>query len=300
MGDTINPLWQPNWPAADASELPWDGALTKQHNWEKTIPYGGNPEAPLLAGIVGHNLCLDRFGAPHPGEVKPLHGEAGVIRWQLLSSSASQVTFGTTLTAAKLQISRSFSLNGNEARVQTSVKPVADVPTEVEWCEHVTIGDPFMDGCEVKAAISHAWNWPGEIHDHFRFKELGPLAEILPAEKALAVPPASDATPYGDVIGSQVVQPWFEVVNKTLGKKLRYEWDIASFPWLCLWLEHRCRTMPPWNSHARARGFEFSSKPFPEGQPPASRAMTFNGVNTKLVIPATGKTTEFSIHWTTL
>jgi hypothetical protein len=88
--------------------MPYDGALSKRSGWERSLPYGGNSEAPLLAGIVGylnqssilslsfvssplypalpfslpvvpsrdsHNVCLDRFGAPWPGEDKPLHGE---------------------------------------------------------------------------------------------------------------------------------------------------------------------------------------------------------------------------------
>lgn len=49
--------------------------------------FGGGEESALLAGIVGHNLCIDRFGGPHSYMVqqgklmkekyewKPVHGE---------------------------------------------------------------------------------------------------------------------------------------------------------------------------------------------------------------------------------
>nr|MBA3686251.1 hypothetical protein [Planctomycetota bacterium] len=60
-GEHLNPLWQPPWPSAEPAGV-GDG-----QGW------GNGPEAPLLAGICGHNLCLDRFGAPWPGEVRPLH-----------------------------------------------------------------------------------------------------------------------------------------------------------------------------------------------------------------------------------
>jgi hypothetical protein len=54
-GERTNPLWQPPWPAADPA------AAHSDPTW------GVGPESFLLAGIVGSNLCLDRFGAPHPG-----------------------------------------------------------------------------------------------------------------------------------------------------------------------------------------------------------------------------------------
>ena len=30
---------------------------------------------------------------------------------------------------------------------------------EVEWCEHVTLGDPFLAGAHITAGVSQAWNW---------------------------------------------------------------------------------------------------------------------------------------------
>ena len=93
--------------------MPWDGAETKQPNWERSIPYGAVMQqinnSPLhhesslnyscrtprrrcwqaLSGVQfasksnthsrSHNVCLDRFGAPWPGEVKPLHGEVVIV-----------------------------------------------------------------------------------------------------------------------------------------------------------------------------------------------------------------------------
>ncbi len=45
---------QPPWTGAeDASIIPQDGAASKAPNWELSVPYGGDSEAPLLAGIVG-------------------------------------------------------------------------------------------------------------------------------------------------------------------------------------------------------------------------------------------------------
>ena len=57
----LNPFWQPGWPADDPVGMPYDGAVLKRPGWERTLPYGGNFEAPLLAGIVGFVNIISLF-----------------------------------------------------------------------------------------------------------------------------------------------------------------------------------------------------------------------------------------------
>ena len=52
------------------------------------------------ATIVGHNACIDRFGAPWPGETRPVHGESGVVRWELYQPHARRVEAGHGLEHA--------------------------------------------------------------------------------------------------------------------------------------------------------------------------------------------------------
>jgi len=45
--------------------------------------FGTGPDAKLLAGIMGHNLCLDLFGGPSPEEAEAgltVHGEGSIGR----------------------------------------------------------------------------------------------------------------------------------------------------------------------------------------------------------------------------
>src|SRR5262245_65581943 len=70
----INPLWTPDWPSIEPS----------QYAPAPDDAYGGGADATLLAGIMGHNLCLDIFGGPSPEEAAAglaAHGEAGVARF---------------------------------------------------------------------------------------------------------------------------------------------------------------------------------------------------------------------------
>src|SRR3954463_16277223 len=72
----INPLWTPPWPSIEPSTY-----VAERHP-----EYGSGPDAKLLAGIMGHNLCVDIFGGPSREEsaagLTP-HGEASVVRYEL-------------------------------------------------------------------------------------------------------------------------------------------------------------------------------------------------------------------------
>src|SRR5579883_2113248 len=54
----VNPLWSPPWASIEPSTFHPD----------KHTAYGTDAEAKLLAGIMGHNLCMDIFGGPSPEE----------------------------------------------------------------------------------------------------------------------------------------------------------------------------------------------------------------------------------------
>jgi len=72
----VSPLWTPPWPSIEPSTF--DRARPRE--------YGDGPDAKLLAGITGHNLCLDIFGGPSTDEwaagLTP-HGEGSVAPYQI-------------------------------------------------------------------------------------------------------------------------------------------------------------------------------------------------------------------------
>ena len=80
----VNPLWTPPWPSIEPAT--YDPA--------RHPAYGGGVDAPLLAGIMGHNLCLDIFGGPSDAEAAaglPVHGEASLAEYELESSGQALV-----------------------------------------------------------------------------------------------------------------------------------------------------------------------------------------------------------------
>jgi hypothetical protein len=257
-GETLNPLWQPQWPAVDVAAQTPDPAL-----------YGGPVEAPCLAGIVGSNLCLDRFGFAWPGEQRPLHGEAGIVRWQFTASADGAVATAT-LPLARLRVRRSVRFDGDTLHLATAVAHDDAAPRAVEWCEHTTLGGDFLDGAVITAGVDAV-------------RTMGDLAEVAPDE-ALRLPAWTDA-PCGSVRTARVAAGWWRAANARLGRTLDVRFDRDQFPWLCLWTQHRARTAAPWFGRERTRGMEMTTKPFPEAQPPAERLPRWLDRPTECLVP---------------
>src|SRR5215469_17346998 len=73
---SISPLWLPPWPSIEPSDF-----NPQQHSL-----YGDGGDSRLLAGIMGHNLCLDIFGGPSPEEFASgitAHGEGSVTSYEV-------------------------------------------------------------------------------------------------------------------------------------------------------------------------------------------------------------------------
>jgi hypothetical protein len=123
-------------------------------------------------------------------------------------------------------------------------------------------------------------------------------ADVVDARDALAVP-AIEAPPTGSVRACRVSDGWYRAENRRLGWVLSARWDPIEFPWLCLWTQHCQRQQPPWNARERTRGMEITTKPFPEGLPPASRFPAFAGRSTRCDVPAApgAITKSISLQW---
>ena len=109
----INPLWIPPWPSAEPST--YDPDIHHQ--------YGPNPEARLLMGIMGHNLCLDTFGPPSIEEAEAgltTHGESSIVRYEIERGS-EHLKMSAQLPLAGLSFQRSLALDGESVVFNESV-----------------------------------------------------------------------------------------------------------------------------------------------------------------------------------
>ena len=133
----VSPLWIPPWPSIEPSAYSPD-----QH-----AEYGSGDEGRLLAGIMGHNLCLDMFGGPSQEEAAAgltAHGEGSVVLYRFEGAGAD-LTMSADLPLAQIRFERQLHLDGGTVRVREVVENLAAVDRPVGWTEHVTLGPPFLE-----------------------------------------------------------------------------------------------------------------------------------------------------------
>src|SRR5262245_36259714 len=133
----INPLWIPPWTSIEPSS--YDARMHPE--------YGTGSDAKLLAGIMGHNLCLDLFGGPSREEAVAgitAHGEASVNRYEI-TCVAHQLTCRTYLPLAQLRLERLVALMYRRVRIIESVENLSSTDRPIAWTQHVTLGPPFLE-----------------------------------------------------------------------------------------------------------------------------------------------------------
>lgn len=261
----VNPLWTPPWPSIEPAD----------YRASTDSTYGAGVESQLLAGIMGHNLCLDIFGGPSAEEfaagLQP-HGEASIVAYEL-DAKESELTAAATLPEARLRVERRLRLNGSAIQVWESVENLTATDRAVAWTQHVTLGPPFLDNgtTEFRASATRSkvferpfgaadyltpgavFDWPHAPRDDGGTEDLRAFNASLKSgayTTHLMDPNQPDA---------------FFVAYSPLSRvAFGYVWRQREFPWMGIWEENRSRQQPPWNGRTITRGMEFGVSPFPE------------------------------------
>lgn len=263
---SVNPLWTPPWPSIEPSA--YDRA--------KHVAYGDGVEASLLAGIMGHNLCLDIFGGPSAEEAAagmPVHGEASSVRYDV-AGTGTELVLSARLPLAHLDLERRLELHDRGVRVRETVRnPGTDRP--IAWTQHVTLGPPFLAKGTTRFRTSAGrsrvlekefgtadyleagaeFNWPQAPRKGGGTVDLGALPDA----------PASSAYT-AHLMEGQVDDAFFVAFSPEFRLAFGYVWRRADFPWMGIWEENFSRAQPPWNGRTLTRGMEFGVSPFPESR----------------------------------
>ena len=261
----VSPLWIPHWPSMEPSEF-------EQRKPER---YGTGDDAKLLAGIMGHNLCLDLFGGPSPDESAAgftVHGEASVNQYDVTESQDELVT-RLTLPLSQLGFSRSIQLHGENVRIHESVDNLTALDRPLAWTQHVTLGLPFLDpastvfnasmtrsiafdtdtGSDAYLSPRIEFTWPMAPRSGGGFADLRQMKNTAPASGFTT----HLADPQREYAHFTAFSPQFHLA-------FGYVWKRADFPWLGIWEENCSRQASPWDGRTVTRGMEFGLSPFPE------------------------------------
>lgn len=261
----VNPLWIPHWTSIEPSTF--GPHLENQ--------FGAGPDAKLLAGIMGHNLCLDLFGGPSEEEALAgftVHGEASVDRYDVTESS-NELFFQLTLPLAQLKLSRTLQLYGQRVRIHEVVENLSATDRPLAWTQHVTLAPPFLAPATTQFRASLTRSIVAESDPGFN-AYLKPQTEFLwpmaprcdggfaDLRKMNETAPASGYTAH--LADIEKDHAWFVAFTPQFRLAFGYIWKRSEFPWLGIWEENCSRLGPPWNGQTVTRGMEFGVSPFPE------------------------------------
>jgi hypothetical protein len=263
----VNPLWTPTWPSIEPSA--WSAASYPA--------FGSGSDAPLLAGIMGHNLCLDLFGEPSEEEAAAgvtAHGEGSVAPYEIAAGSGS-LTLRARLPLAQAAFERRIDLEGAIVRIREQVTSLAAFDRPIGWTQHVTLGPPFLRAgvteFRASATRSRVFESAFGAHDYLRAGADfdWPYAPDARGDRAVdlrrigGAPPSTAYTAHRMDPGRPAFFVAFEPESRLA---FGYVWNAADFPWMGIWEEHASRTHSPWNGRTLTRGMEFGVSPFPESR----------------------------------
>ncbi len=254
----LNPLWVQSRPTIEPTEF-----IREKH--EKL--YGGGPASRLLSGLIGHNLCFPYWGDPSESEYQAgmtFHGETGIVRWQRVGEqkegSAQQLSISADLPESRTRFTRTIALTAGESVVyfENRAENMSALDRPVGWCEHVTVGPPFLKkGVTLfDASLTRGRNLGDGPERTFQW----PTGR---AETAINLRTVRDVEKSG-YVNNFLVDPqqefgYFTAINPEQRLLLGYLFRRAEFPWLNVWEANQ----PATNDQPAmlTRGLEFSNTP---------------------------------------
>ena len=261
----VNPLWTPPWPTIEPSEYSPAHADT----------YGSGSDARLLAGIMGHNVCLDIFGPPTHEEAEAgltAHGEGSVGPYDL-SATGDTLLARAHFPIAGLEFERRIVLRDRVLMIREMLTNVTSSDRAIGWTQHVTLGPPFLQrgSTQFRASATRSKVFESTFGADDYLTSAAefewPVAPTLDGRVAdlRVCGNAKQSSAYtAHLMDPDARFAYFVAFAPAFELALGYVWTTADFPWMGIWEENHSRMSPPWSGRTMTRGMEFGVSPIPE------------------------------------
>jgi len=293
----VSPLWVPPWPSIEPD------AFGPEHHDR----YGAGADGRLLAGIMGHNLCLDIFGGPSADEEAAgltAHGEGSVAAY-VIDECDGGLMMRADLPLARMRMERRITLADDVVHVREVAENLAGTDRPIGWTQHVTLGPPFLERgiTEFRASATRSQVFDGTFgaDDYlasgatFDWPD-APLAAGGHTSLARLTAAGSSSAYTAHLMDPTRPDAYFVAYSPRHRLAFGYAWRTSDFPWMGIWEENRSRTQSPWNGETLTRGMEFGVSPFPESRREMVERRQMFGVPTYRWLPARGRVTvEYAI-----
>ncbi|MGA8151371.1 MAG: hypothetical protein WB952_10510 [Terriglobales bacterium] len=243
--DEVNPLWIQDRPTIDSDQFDPDihGAL-----------YGTGYEARLLSGLAGHNLCFPFWGNPSLNEAQAgmtVHGETNIVRWEKLHSDPATLTIAATLLHSAIRFERTLYCEGQVVYFDETAENLSPWDRPVGWCEHVTLGPPFLTPglTRIGASLTRGFRTGDHSCEFLWPQGRGQIdCDLTTFSKRR----------HTDLVNSFEVNParehgYFAAWHPGMGVLFGYLFSRHEFPWMNVWERN--------DEQRQTRGMEFSNTP---------------------------------------
>jgi hypothetical protein len=261
----VNPLWTPPWPTIEPSE----------YGPAYIDTYGSGSDARLLAGIMGHNVCLDIFGPPTDEESTAgltAHGEGSVAPYEL-TAAADTLLARAQFPIAGLEFERRIVLRDRVVLIRETVTNVTSADRAIGWTQHVTLGPPFLERgtTQFRASATRSKVFEGTFGADDYLEPAAtfdwPMAPAL--DGSVADLRVFNAARQSSGYTAHLMDPYapfahFVAFSTSFELALAYVWKASDFPWMGIWEENHSRMTTPWDGATMTRGMEFGVSPIPE------------------------------------
>jgi hypothetical protein len=260
----VSPLWTPPWPTIEPSE----------YGHAHAALYGHGSDARLLAGIMGHSLCLDLFGPPSEEDAARglgAHGEGSVAAYDLDASGQSLVA-RARFPIAGLEFGAASRCAIACSRFASASSTVG-IGSRDGWTEHVTLGPPFLQraATQFRASATHSKVFESKFgaDDYLRESAefewpFAPRQDGRRADLQVFTDAERSSAFTTHLMDRDRRAAYFVAFAPAFDLAFGYVWDPTDFPWLGIWEENHSRLHQPWNGQTLARGMEFGVSPVPE------------------------------------